>query len=97
MAAGKHTRSHVLPRIESTLPDYIHEIGCPSTADADNPTLSQGCHEVIAKLHGLLDRRRTRRGKIVGVDMHVPQPGEEIRPLQVDHLRISCVRSTATV
>src|SRR5439155_22872131 len=97
MAAGKNAGPHILPRIESTLPGHVHEKGRPSTAHANNSALGQGFHEAVAKLHRLLDRRRTRRGEVVGVDMHVSQPGEQIRLLQVDHLRLTGVRSMANV
>src|SRR5215471_14508151 len=86
MATGKDTGADVLPRLKGVFPGHVHEVSRASTAHADHTALGQGFHEAVAKLYRLLDGGRTGGGEVVGMDMHVPQPRQEIGPVQVDHL-----------
>src|SRR5262245_49663462 len=94
MATGKDAGTDVLPRIKGMFPGYIHKIGRASTAYTDHPTLGQGFHEAMAKLHCLLNGGRTVGSEVIRMDMHVPQPWQEIGPVQVDYLCVAQVGST---
>src|SRR5215813_7890576 len=97
MATGKDARANVLPCIKGMFPGHVHEVSRASTAHADHTALGQSFHEAVAKLHRLLDGGRTGGGEVVGMDMHVPQPRQEIGPLQVDHLCLVRIGGTTTL
>jgi hypothetical protein len=80
VATGKDTRANILPGIKGVFPGYVHEVSRASAAYADYTALGQSFHEVMAKLYCLLDGGRTGGGEVVGMDMHVPQPWQEIGP-----------------
>src|SRR6266571_8230886 len=97
MATGKDTGADVLPRIKGVFPGHVHEVSRASTAHADYTALSQGFHEAEAKLHRLLDGGGTGGGEVVGMDMHVPQPRQEIGPVQVNHLCLVRIGGTPAI
>src|SRR4029450_11968325 len=60
----------------------------PAPPPAYDARLGQRLHQALTKRDGLVDHIGTRLGDIVGMNMDIPEPRQEIRALEVDHVGV---------
>ena len=86
-AAGEHAGSLQPARRERVPPGHVHEVARAAAPDADHTGLGHAAHQVLAEAGRLLCHRDVRIADVVRMNVDVPQPGQQVRPLQVDHPR----------
>ena len=95
VSGREHPGAHVLARVEGPLPRHVHEVGRARAAHADHAALGQGLHEAMAEDRGLLGDGGAGGRQVVGMDVDVPQPGQEIGAAEIDDLGVPRVGRSA--
>ena len=91
VAGREHPRARVLTRLEGPLPRDVHEVRRARAPHADHPALGERLHQAMAEDGGLLGDGGAGRRQVVGVDVDVPQAGQEIGALEIDDPRVARV------
>src|SRR5438128_8303653 len=85
VAGGEHTRTHVLTRLECALPGHVHEVRGAGTPHRHDPRLRECLHQAMAEGDGLIDGADA--SEIVGMNVDVPESGQEVHAVEIDHVR----------
>ena len=97
VARREYSGPDVLPAFEGALPRDVHEMRGAGAPHTDHPALRQGFHQPMAEGDGLLDDRGARGRQVVGMDVDVPEPGQEVGPSEIGDLGSPRIRSAARV
>src|SRR5262245_30479983 len=88
VAGREHPRAHVPARVERAFPGHVHEVRGAGAPHAYDARLGERLHQALAKRDGLVDHIGARLSHIVGMNMDIPEPRQEIPALEVDHLGV---------
>src|SRR5262245_18925062 len=93
----EHPRAHVPARIERALPGDVHEVRSAGAPYAYHARLGQGLHQALTKRDRLVDHVGAGLREIIRMNMDIPEPGQEISVLEIDHVGVARVGRTASV
>ena len=79
----------MLAGIESAFPRDVHEVVRAGAAQAGDARLGECLHQAVAEQRDLLGKRHFGERQIVGMNMHVPQAGQQVRAFEIDDRRVA--------
>ena len=85
LAAGKDSGTRRPRSREGPAPGHVHPISGPATTHRRYSRLDHSGHQILAEIGGDLGHGGPRRHRMLGVDVHIPQSGQQVGALQVDH------------
>ena len=91
--AGEQARADEVAAVEGALPRDVHVVVAAGAAQADDARLGQRRSQPIAEQRHLVGERHLREREVVGMDVHVPQAGQEMVAVQVDHFGVRRVEA----
>ena len=97
IAACEYAGACELAAVKGAFPRYVHKIRRAAAAHGGYAALSQRLRQRIAEVGHLLGGRYAGRRRVFGVDVNIPQAGQQIRAVKVYHARAACLRGMAAV
>ena len=92
VARCEHARAGDAAGVKNPLPGYIHKVGRAAAAHAGNPRLGERQRQLPPEVGRFLRCCRPRRHRIIRVNMHIPQTGQQIGAPQIQHALAGAAR-----
>src|SRR5215472_3540630 len=89
ITAGEQPRAEMLSGVEGPLPCDVHEVMGAGAAQSDNAGFGKRGRELVAEQGHLIGERHLVERQVIGMDMHVPEPGHQIPAFEIDYLRVA--------
>src|SRR5215472_17406188 len=89
ITAGEQPRADMLSGTEGPLPSDIHEVVGAGAAHSGNAGFGKRGREPVAEQSHLIGERHLVEGKVIGMDVHVPEARHQIPAFKIDHLRVA--------
>src|SRR6516165_5720467 len=89
ITAGEQPRADMLSGTEGPLPSDIHEVVGAGAAHSGNAGFGKRGREPVAEQSHLIGERHLVEGKVIGMDVHVPEARHQIPAVEIDHPRVA--------